>query len=303
LHGARGALARVSDEFALRLQRSIINRQFRASFGYQGDFDNPKTYQEKIQYRKLYGNHAFYASVADKLRVRDYVAAKVGAQHLIPLLGAYDRLHASDFDALPRQFIVKANHGCKWNRIVLDKSQLDVVDTVRRFNSLHRRRFGWQLGERHYNFIQPKILIERLLRDDGGGLPWGYQFNCFRSSGGFAYYYGIESPMQDSGAVFTKDGEILFAAGLSERELAAHARPENFPQMVDVAAALSADFDFVRVDLYSIAGQVWFGELTCTPRAGYSNGPNDRVQRLRNALCQLDAGNPRLYIPGNPMSA
>jgi hypothetical protein len=298
---ARGALTRLREEFAHRLQRLIINRQFRMNLGYAGDFDHPKTYQEKIQYRKLYGNHAFYAFVADKLRAREYVGAKVGAQHLIPLLGAYDRIQASDFDLLPQQFVVKANHGCKWNRIVLDKSQLDVVDTVRRFNRLCRRRFGWERGERHYNFIQPKILIEQLLLDDSGGLPWDYHFFCFRSAGSFDYYYAIESPMGEAGAVFTKDGEILFVVGLSDDELASHARPPNLPQMVNVATALSADFDFVRVDLYRTANQVWFGELTCTPRAGYSNGPNERVQRLRNAMWQLDGDNQRLYAAGGPM--
>src|SRR5580698_7184009 len=111
-------LARLREWFAFNAQRQLISLRFRKNLGYAGDFENPRTYQEKVQFRKLYGNHTFYASVSDKYQLRKYVAAKVGDRHLIPLLGAYDRLNKSLFDALPQQFIIKANHGCKWHQIV-----------------------------------------------------------------------------------------------------------------------------------------------------------------------------------------
>jgi hypothetical protein len=202
----------------------------------------------------------------------------------------------SDFDPLPQQFIVKANHGSKWNRVVLDKSKLDAEDTVRYFNKLCRRRYGWKAGERHYNYIRPKIIIERLLRADSGGPPWDYNFFCFHGPSGFDYYYTIESPADaTAGAIIAKDGEILFVSKLSEQELATHARPANLSEMVDAANALSADFDFVRVDLYRAEDKVYFGELTCTPRAGYSKGPSERVQRMRDEMWHLAADNGQLY--------
>lgn len=242
--------------------------------------------------------------MADKFLVREYVAKKVGSQHLIPLLGAYDRIQPSDFGPLPQQFIVKANHGCSWNQIVLDKSQLDVGATVRRFNRLCRRRFGWKRAERHYNFIRPKVVIEQLLRDDGCGPPWEYNFFCFHGPNGFDWYYTVLSPTDHGAwAIIGKDGRTLAAARLSDQELAAHARPSRFARMVEVAEALSSDFDFVRVDLYCVQDEVWFGELTCTPRAGYVKTTNQPLQQMRDAMWHLDAGNPRLYVPGNPMAA
>jgi hypothetical protein len=302
--GIGGALRRVTEELSVHLQRWTINRQFRAELGYTGDFDHPKSFEEKIQFRKLYGNHAFYASMADKFLVRDYVATKVGSQHLIPLLGAYDHIQPSDFDPLPQQFIVKANHGCKWNQIVLDKGQLDPGATVRQFNRLCLRRFGWERGERHYNFIRPKIVIEELLLDDEGRPPWEYNFLCFHGPNGFDFVYTIQSPADhDAWAVIASDGRILAAAKLSDQELAARSRPTRFAQMVEVAEALSSDFDFVRVDLYFVHDQVFFGELTCTPRAGYTKPEDQSLQQMRDAMWHLDAGNPRLYVRGNPMSA
>jgi hypothetical protein len=288
-------LERLNEWLTFNVQRQLIGLQFRRGLAYAGDFENPRTHQEKVQFRKLYGNHAFYASVADKYRVRKYVAAKVGDKHLIPLLGAYDRLNKSSFDELPEQFIIKANHGCKWHQIVYDKSTLDIDQTVRRFNKLCKRRFGWISGERHYSFIQPKIVIEKLLRGPHGDVPWEYSFFCYHGPGGFDYNFSIVTPAGKS-AAFQKDWTVL-ECDIPEQELAPHLKPANFEAMVQVARDLSADFDFVRVDLYTVEDQVYFGELTCTPHRGFGAISNRQRQRMRDEIWHLDAGNPLLYRP------
>jgi hypothetical protein len=286
-------LDRLIEWMVFNAQRRKIRRQFAASQGYEGDFENPQTLQEKIQFRKLYGNHAFYALVADKYRVRDYVASKVGEEYLIPLLGVYDRLDRSVFDALPAQFIIKANHGCKWHQIVRDKSTLDIDRTIRWFNKLCRRRYGGAGGERHYNFIPPKIVIETLLPGPDGGSPWDYCFFCYRGPRGFDYHVSIAAPDGRS-AAFERNGDLVHSKFTAE-ELAPHAKPANFDTMVRVATDLSADFDFVRVDLYNVDGKVYFGELTCTPQQGYSVIKSKERQKSLDARWQLDAGNPLLY--------
>ncbi len=288
-------LDRIVEWAILQAQRRKISRQFKQSLGYAGNFENPKSYQEKVQFRKLYGNHAFYALVADKYRVRRYVASKVGDQHLIPLLGAYERLEPSDFDTLPQQFIIKANHGCKWHQVVHDKSKLDVAATIRRFNKLCRKRYGWVAGERHYNFIRPKIVIEQLLRGHDGKLPWDYSFFCYHGPQGFDYNFAICSPEGQS-AVFLKDWEIM-ASTVPPQVLAPHLRPPRFEEMVQVARDVSSDFDFVRVDLYTAEDKVYFGELTCTPHQGYGPIADKRRQQMRDEMWHLDITNPLLYRP------
>jgi hypothetical protein len=288
-------LEKLFDWAAFHRQRWMIGRQFRSSLGYRGNFENPRTYQEKVQFRKLYGNHAFYALVADKFRVRDYVGSRVGARHLIPLLGVYERLHPAHFDDLPDRFIIKANHGCKWHQVVDDKRKLDVSGTVRRFNKLLRKRYGWAAGERHYNFIPPRIVIEELLQDDAGGLPWDYSFFCYNGRDGFQYNFALCSPAGKA-AIFTGDWEQM-SSTVPEAELAPRMRPANFATRVRVARDLSAEFDFVRVDLYTVGGEVYFGELTCTPHQGYGPIADERRQRMRDDMWHLDAGNPLLYVP------
>jgi hypothetical protein len=291
--GGQDVLDRLIEWMVFNAQRRKIKRQFAASQGYEGDFENPRTLQEKIQFRKLYGNHAFYALVADKYRVRDYVAAKVGEEYLIPLLGVYDRLDRAVFDALPPRFIIKANHGCKWNQIVHDKSTLDIDRTIRHFNKLCRRRYGRAAGERHYNFIPPKIVIETLLPGPAGDAPWDYGFFCYHGPTGFDYHYSIGAP-DGRTAAFERNGDLV-ASTFAPEVLAAHAKPANFDTMVNVATALSADFDFVRVDLYNVDGKIYFGELTCTPKQGYSVIKSKERQKTLDARWRLDAGNPLLY--------
>jgi hypothetical protein len=281
---------------AFKVQHQLVRRRFKKAHGYEGNFEEPKTYQEKIQFRKLYGNHGFFAMAADKYRVRNYVAAKVGDEYLIPLLGAYDRLNKSVFEELPERFIIKANHGCKWYQIVHDKSKLDIEGTVRRFNRLTKRRFGWTTGERHYHFIEPKIVIEELLLGPGGGSPWDYCFFCYRGPDGFNYNFAIMAPDGHNAASFDKDWRLL-DTNMSDEELAPHLNPANFDDMLRVAEELSADFDFVRVDLYTVKNKVYFGELTCTPAAGYAPISNKERQKMRDKMWHLDAANRRLYRP------
>jgi hypothetical protein len=195
------------------------------------------------------------------------------------LLGAYDRLTPSVLEALPEPFIIKANHGCKWNQVVEDKRTLDVTATVDRFSMYCRQRYGAFHGERHYEFIKPKIVIEQLLQGNGGGLPWDYNFFCYNGPAGFDYNFSIASPQGDA-AAFTKDWEMLDCT-VPAAMLEPHLKPKNFDEMARVARDLSADFDFVRVDLYTVGERVYFGELTCTPSAGYGPIANERRRKMR----------------------
>jgi TupA-like ATPgrasp len=288
-----GAVAQALEWLLTRIHRIRVRGQFRHHLGFDGNFENPRSYQEKIQFRKIYGNHRFYACVTDKYRVREYVANRVGEKYLVPLLAVHDRLQPGHFAALPKRFIIKANHGRRWQQLVHDKSTLDIPATLRCFNKYIRARYGRSSGERHYSYIEPKILIEELLEGNTGGCPWDYGFFCYNGSEGFDYTYTIAAPDGRS-ATFTRAAEVLISE-IPAKELAPHLAPRNFGEMVQVARALSADFDFVRVDLYSVGNKVYFGGLTCTPHHGYRLIPEPRGQKMRDEMWELDAYNPRLY--------
>ena len=278
---------------AFAIRRWQVGARFRRVFGRPFNPLAPTLCEEKVQYRKLYGNHALYGFLADKYRVREFVTERVGARYLVPLLGVHDRLTPAVFTDLPDRFIIKATHGCKWHQIVRDRSRLDVDATVRRFNRLLRRRRGRTSGEYHYRLIEPRIVIEELL-DDGVESPPDYDFFCFHGERRFDYALAVVMPGGTRAVHFRNDWTIS-DMNCTPTEAARVARPPNFDEMVEVAERLSRGFDFLRIDLYNVAGRIYFGEVTCTPAGGFSRIANaDRAERF-GRLWKLDRGNRLLY--------
>ncbi len=277
----------------LWMRRLFMQQQYFRKFGRFINFARPGTYREKTNYRKLYGNLPLYARLSDKHRVREFITERVGPEVLTPQYGDYDQLTPELFESLPDQFIIKANHGCKWNQIVLDKSKLNVPATISRFNRLLKRRYGLNKGEYHYSLIEPKIVIEKLHLTEGQ-IPVDYAIYCFNNARGFEY--GVCVVVRDTHrqAHFDESWQVL-DANCTPEELERYRKPANFDQMLSIARSLSQGFDFVRVDLYDVAGQIYFGELTFTPSAGLHRTTNPERDALRNHQWQLARENPMLY--------
>lgn len=275
------------------MRRWKVQRRFRRKVGYAGDFERPRRYEEKVQFRKLYGNHERYALMADKYRVRRYVAQQVGSQYLVPLLGVFDRLTPEVFDDLPDRFIIKANHGCKWHRIVWNKADLDVPSTVRYFNRLMHKHYGRKSGEYHYRLIEPKVLIETLLVD-GNDSPADYNLFCYHGDVGFDYAITIATPRAETVVHFDKNWNV-WEGEFSAEQTAKLVNPKNFDEMVRIAESLSCGFDFLRIDLYNLDGRIYFGEATCTPAGGLSRVDNPFRARMRAQMWKLDVDNEQLY--------
>ncbi len=281
---------------AFAWRRFRLRRRFRRKLGRPLNEHDPVAIEDKVQYRKLYGNHATYAFLADKFAVRKYVAERVGERYLIPLLGVYDQLTPEIFADLPEKFILKATHGCKWHQIVRDKSQLDVAATVRRFNRYVRKWYGRKSGQYHYRLIRPRIVIEQLLEVDGES-PADYDFFCYHNRGEFDYALAVVLPNAVRSVYYHHDWSVSNGTCTPE-EVARLRAPPNFTEMLDVAERLSRGFDFLRIDLYNVNGRVYFGEVTCTPAGGFVP-ISDPARAARSArLWRIDGENPLLYRSG-----
>ena len=144
------------------------------------DLEHPKTFSEKTQWLKLHGHLDEQRDLVDKYKVRDWIREKVGEEYLIPLLGVWDRFDEIDFDKLPDRFVLKTNHGAGWNYIVQDKSKLDKADAKAKFDLWTKLNFTYYQGglELQYEHIQPKIIAEQFIENDGGDL-YDYKLCCF----------------------------------------------------------------------------------------------------------------------------
>ena len=251
------------------------------------NLDKPKTFNEKIQWLKLYDSTPIKTRLADKYLVRDWVAEKIGGQYLIPLLGVYDSFDEIDFDKLPDQFVIKCNHSSGWNAIVTDKSQINIHDLKEKFDKWLATNFAYCIGlELHYRDIPPKIIIEQFVSNDGKAL-YDYKFWCF--NGKVKYMQFRDDYSSDLKMVFYDldwhKQPFYYDHPLYNKKLE---KPDNFDEMVKIAEKLCQGFAFVCVDLYRLNdGTIKFGEMTFTRSSGTGRWNDEKYNKILGKLIKL----------------
>lgn len=257
-----------------RLNTEVI---YFAKFHKRINLKHPETLDEKIQYLKFhnYYKNPLVTNCADKYAVRDYVK-KCGCEEILnELIAVYDKAEDVQWDKLPNQFVIKWNFGCGQNLICFDKSKLDVKDAKRKLESWYKTKDTFYLGysEMQYKGIPPKLICEKLIETEDGGLPVDYKFYCF---GGKADCVLVCSGRDDAGHgakyyFFDRDWNLkrYNKAGKDAPTDFTLPKPQNIDKLFDYAEKLSKPFPFVRADFYLENGKVTFGELTFTPCGGF----------------------------------
>lgn len=239
--------------------------------GKELNIKEPRTWGEKLQWMKLYDNTPIKTRLTDKYLVRDWVREKIGEEYLIPLLGMWRRVEDIDFEKLPDQFVLKANHGSAWNIIVTDKSEMNWDDVRDKLNLWLHSNYSFKVGqELHYWNIEPCIIAEKFIKgiDD----LRDYKFLCFN---GEVKYLWIDSNRFTNHRrdVYTPSGEWIDVQ-INDSYYNSDVPPElpdNLQEMVSIAERLCEEFPHVRVDLYDVRGRIYFGEMTFTSGSGIEN--------------------------------
>lgn len=251
-----------------RSDRSVIERQFRRAFGYDLDWANPRTLNEKLNWMKLHVRDPLQKIAADKFAVRAHVAAKVGAQYLIPLIRKCDRAEEIRFAELPAAFVLKTNHGSGQNWIVRDKAREDEHAVIRQFREWLATSHYAASREWPYKDMQPAVVIEELLLDEDGQIPSDFKLHCFggkvaaiqvdldRETAHRRNFYDLDWNLQPFIWTEWERGKPAWPNGR------AVARPAALAEMVRVAETLAVDFPYARIDLFDCRGKVYFGEIT-----------------------------------------
>ena len=269
---------------------ALLEEWYYLSTGEKLDLRAPRTFRQKIQWLKLYGDRKLMTRLADKVAVRDFVAEKIGARYLIDLLGVYERAADIDWSVLPDRFVLKPNHGSRWVKVVEDKSSLDVPAVCREADGWLGTDFSLCDGfEMQYRDIPPRLMIERHLGELTHDLS-DYKVWCF---GGKPLYVQIVAGRQDGGgcttAFYSTSWEKQsFWRGYPQSAEAAP-KPARLDEMLSAAATLSAGMPFVRVDFYVLDdGSLKFGEMTFTPASGEGEWHGeDGIDERLGALIEL----------------
>lgn len=258
-----------------KAKENYIKKQFKKHLGYEIDFNKePETFNQKIQFRKLYDDNPLYSICADKYRVREYVKEKIGEEYLIPLYLVTDKLTEEQWEKLPNSFVAKANHNSGPVQIVRDKNKINKKEIIRELNNQLKLDFGVLSMEKYYSDIPRKIIVEKFLENNGEKDLRDYKFFCF--NGKVKYCQLIKNrTIEETIDFYDKNWKLQEFIGLlnpinpiEKHSTTVNNKPKNYSLMLELAEKLARDFDFVRVDFYNIDGKIYFGELTFCPASG-----------------------------------
>lgn len=225
----------------------------------------PVTFTEKLQWLKLYDRNPLYTKLADKYAVKAYVAEKVGEAHIVPTLGLWERPEDMDFSALPRQFVLKCTHDSNSVILCRDKEKLDKAAACRRLKEKLQENYYYFGREWPYKDVPPRILCETYLEDE----IKNYKFFCFYGRPRFLY---VSVGLGKDVRMFFCDmdwNRLPFRNTAYGPLDASLEKPACFAEMAAMVEILSAGIPFVRIDLFAVAGHVYFSEYTFTPTSGF----------------------------------
>lgn len=255
-------LYKINPKFNLKLL-------FRLKCGYKLDLKCPRTYNEKLQWIKLYDENILMPKCCDKYTVREYVTKKGCSQILNTLLWEGFEAEKIPFDSLPEKFVIKVTHGSTFNIICLDKSKLNIDDVILKCNKWLKAKFLPCYGEWFYGIVKPRIIVEKFL-DDGTDRLRDYKIYCFN---GQPRFIGVDSG-DEKGAHYKDIYDINWKLMKGYKMAYPNSdfiikKPKELNEMIYYAKILSEDFLHARVDFYIVNEKVIFGEITFTNSAGF----------------------------------
>ena len=232
------------------------------------DLDKPMSFNEKIQWMKLYyyPQNKLVIRSTDKYEVREIVKSYGYANRLVPLYGVWDRAEDIDWNMLPNQFVLKCNHGCGYNILVHNKQSANIDGCNKQLNKWLKEDFGEFNIEPHYSKIKRRrIICEQYL----GEMITDYKFFCFDGKPRFIYVSkDLVHDRQAQIGFFDLNGEKMPLHRDDYEDISEIVLPPFYTDMKIAAEVLSKDYPFVRVDFF-ISNNTWyFAELTFTPGAG-----------------------------------
>lgn len=269
-------------------QLLLLEKMYKDKIGHRLDWNNLRTYTEKMQWEKIYDDNPLKVRLADKYAVREWIKDRIGEDYLIPLLGVYNSFDEIDFSTLPDKFVMKTNHGSGTNYIVKDKSLLDIKRAKNMFDDWMATDYGYNTGfELHYSKIQRRIIIEQYLETEQKELQ-DYKFLCFD---GKPYYCWVDMGRYTNHTrnVYDLNWNLQpwnqGGYGIYKDPIP---RPKNFDKMIEVAKLLSKGFRHVRIDLYNVNGKIYFGEITFTNGSGLDRIVPEEYDMVLGNLWDID---------------
>lgn len=275
IHSSDKKYQMMDDETYLKLK-------FKASMGYELDLENPRTFNEKLQWLKLYDHRPEYTRMVDKYRVREIIASTIGEEYLIPLLGVWDDPNDIPFDTLPNQFVLKCNHNSGTGMCICrDRSKLDIEKVKSDLRKGLAQDYYISGREWPYKDVPRKIICEKYMEDTSfNDLP-DYKVHSF--NGTPKVILVCRDRFKESGLTedfFTEQWEHIPVSRVSHPNAANPiGQPQELEQMIKLTEEITTGLPFARVDFYTIKDKLYFGEITLYPASGFEKFVPDKYDQ------------------------
>lgn len=278
----RGRYSNMPDEDYLKMV-------FPAHLGYPLNLDNPQTYNEKIQWLKLYDRNPQYVNLVDKYEVKKYVSEIVGKDYIIPTIGVWDRFDEINFDKLPMQFVLKCTHDSGGLVICKNKEALDIKKARNKIERSLKQKYYLLGREWPYKMVKPRIIAEEYIEDSKREDLLDYKLFAFDGKVK-ALFIASERQAKGSETKFDFFDENFKHLDIWNGHPMAKTTPEkpiNFELMKSLACKLSSGIPHVRVDFYEVNGKVLFGELTLYHWSGFVPFKPDKWDKIFGSWINL----------------
>lgn len=261
---------------------------YRRATGEKLNLKNPKNFNEKIQWLKLYWKNPLIVKCADKYEVRKYVIDNGFEEILNEMYGIYNNTSEIEWETLPDKFALKTTNGCGTNIICNDKGKFEKEEAFGKLDKWLKKDYGLEFAEIHYSKITPRIISEKYIETDSGLFPIDYKIFCFNGKPEFIYV-GIEREKGLKRVFMDLNWNKLDITKDSSNNSLNINKPETLDEMLYYAEVLSRPFPFVRIDFYNLDGKVIFGEMTFTPSGGLSTYYKDEALEYLGEILKLPA--------------
>ncbi len=251
--------------------REYLEMMFRTLLHQNLNLDNPRTFNEKLQWLKLYDRRPEYTTMVDKYEAKKYVSDIIGEEYIIPTLGVWEHFDDIDFEALPQQFVLKCTHDSGGLVICRDKSQFDRNAAKKQIEKCLKHNYFYYYREWPYKNVKPRIIAEKYMEDSSTSELRDYKFFCFN---GVVKCYNVDFDrfINHRANYYMPDGKLLKLGKKAcppdfSREIP---YTKNLEKMKKLASVISSGHPFLRVDFYDVDGKIYSGELTFYPGGGFS---------------------------------
>ncbi len=268
--------------------KRLLKILYKNRIGKKLDLKNPNTFNEKLQWLKLYDRNPDYTKMVDKYEAKKYISNLIGEEYIIPTLGVYNNFDEIDFDKLPNEFVMKCTHDSGGNIICKDKTKLDFKVVREKIERCLKRNYYNVGREWPYKNVKPRIIVEKYMEDKAQEELKDYKFMSFNGKVKCSFVcsdrYGEDGLKVDFYDLEWNKMPFQRHYPNSKENIQ---KPKNYELMIQLAEKLSNGIPFVRVDFYEINGKVYFGELTFFPGSGFEEFTPEKYDRILGDMLEL----------------